>query len=116
MAADHLRRQACPLSPARVSRLRVKYEQTISHIKEAVSEKLHVPVNRIQLFWQKRELTKQFDTKTLLEMHLHTGFSLRGYDLVRGIPPLPRVSLQSEQPDYWPAVEETSDGLIEVDA
>lgn len=62
--------------------LRVKYEQTIGHIKSAVSEKLHVPKNQIQLFWHKQELTTDFDDKTLLDMNLHTGFSLRGYDLV----------------------------------
>lgn len=61
---------------------RVKYEQTIAHVKSAVSEKLHLPVEKIQLFWHKKELTSDFDNKTLLEMNLHTGFSLRGYDLV----------------------------------
>lgn len=42
-----------------------------------------VPVDRQMLFWRDRELTAQYNFKTLLDLHLHTGFSLKGYDLVR---------------------------------
>ena len=48
-----------------------------------VAEKLQIPLEKIQLFWHKKELTESYDTKTLLDMNLHTGFSLRGYDLVK---------------------------------
>ena len=61
---------------------RVKYEQTVLDIKAAVAKKTGVPVDKQQLFWHQRELTSAYDAKSLLEMHLHTGFSLRGYDMV----------------------------------
>jgi hypothetical protein len=62
-----------------------------------------VPADKLQLFWTGRELTPAYDAKTLLEMNLHTGFSLHGYDL-------------SEEPDYWPPVRETPAGLEVVPA
>ncbi len=62
--------------------LRIKYEQTIMDIKKAVAKKTGVPVEKQQLFWHGKELTPAYDNKTLLEMNLHTGFSLNGYDLV----------------------------------
>ena len=36
---------------------------------------------------------------TLLELGLHTGASLSGYDL-------------REEPDYWPPVKSTPEGLV----
>jgi hypothetical protein len=60
----------------------VKYEQTIGDVKAAVASRLGVPVEQQQLFWHKKELTEAYDTKTLLEMNMHTGFALKGYDLV----------------------------------
>lgn len=63
---------------------RCKYEQTLLDIKNAVAKKTGCPADKQQLFWQGRELTAADDKKTLLEMNLHTGFSLMGYDLVRG--------------------------------
>ena len=35
-----------------------------------------------QLFWHKKELTSKFDGMTLLDMNMHTGFALQGYDTV----------------------------------
>lgn len=61
---------------------RVKYEQTVMDIKAAVAKRTGVPADKQQLFWHQNELTSAYDAKTLLEMHLHTGFSLRGYDMV----------------------------------
>ena len=51
-------------------------------IKAAVAKKTGVPADKQQLFWHQKELTAAHDHRTLLDMHLHTGFSLRGYDLV----------------------------------
>ena len=62
--------------------IRVKYEQTIGDVKAAVSARLGVPVDQQQLFWHKKELTGAYDHKILLEMNMHTGFALKGYDLV----------------------------------
>lgn len=67
-------------------------------IKNAVAKKTGVPVDKQQLFWQGKELTSAFENRTLLEMNLHTGFSLSGYDL-------------TDVPDYWPPVIETPEGL-----
>ena len=64
---------------------RVKYEQTIGDVKRAVEKKLRVPMDKQQLFWQNKELTKAREGSTLLELGLHTGASLKGYDLVRSI-------------------------------
>ncbi|GMH36102.1 LOW QUALITY PROTEIN: hypothetical protein BSKO_03970 [Bryopsis sp. KO-2023] len=80
---------------------KVKYEETIGDIKERAAAKLGVSVQNQQLFWHRKELTEPYDSKTLLEMNMHTGFSLRGYDL-------------AEEPDYWPGVEKTPNGLVEV--
>ena len=41
-----------------------------------------VPVEQQLLFWHDKELTASYDRKTLLDLHLHTGFSLKGYDMV----------------------------------
>lgn len=68
--------------PPLVVDVRVKYEQTVSDIRAAVAQKTGVPADKQQLFWHQKELTAAHDHKTLLEMHLHTGFSLKGYDLV----------------------------------
>ncbi len=68
--------------PPLVVDVRVKYEQTVSDIRAAVAKKTGVPADKQQLFWHQKELTAAHDNKTLLEMHLHTGFSLKGYDLV----------------------------------
>lgn len=62
---------------------RIKYEQTIGDIKKAVEEKLKIPVEKQQLFWLNKELTTARDGTTLLELGLHTGAALKGYDLVR---------------------------------
>ena len=61
---------------------RIKYEQTVGDIKKAVEKKLKIPVENQQLFWQNKELTKARDGTTLLDLGLHTGASLKGYDLV----------------------------------
>lgn len=61
---------------------RVKYEQTIADLKRAVEKKTGVPADKQQLFWHHKELTAAYDNKTLLDLNLHTGFSLKGYNLV----------------------------------
>ena len=55
----------------------------MSDIKAAVAKKTGIQADKQQLFWHQKELTSAYNDKTLLEMHLHTGFSLKGYDLVR---------------------------------
>lgn len=61
---------------------RVRYEQTIGDVKSAVAKKMGIPAEQQQLFWHKKELTAAYDSKTLLDMDMHTGFALKGYDLV----------------------------------
>ena len=63
---------------------RIKYEQTIGDVKRAVEKKLSIPVDKQQLFWQNKELTAAREGTTLLDLGLHTGACLKGYDLVRG--------------------------------
>jgi len=60
----------------------VKYEQTIGDVKAAVAQKLGVPPEQQPLVWHKKELTAAYDARTLLDMDMHTGFGLKGYDLV----------------------------------
>lgn len=60
----------------------IRYEQNIRDIKAAAARKMGVPVENMLLFWHKKELTAAYDTKTLLDMNMHTGFSLKGYDTV----------------------------------
>ncbi|EFN55313.1 hypothetical protein CHLNCDRAFT_134282 [Chlorella variabilis] len=66
-------------------------------LKQAAASKLKVPLDKLLLFWQGKELTAAYDGRTLLDMNLHTGFSLQGYDL-------------TEEPDFWPAVIDTPEG------
>ncbi|KAF8070871.1 Alpha-latrocrustotoxin-a [Scenedesmus sp. PABB004] len=65
--------------------VRVSYDETVSALKAAAAAKLGVrAADQLQLFWHKRELTAAaFDARTLRDMNIHTGFTLRGYDLVR---------------------------------
>ena len=76
----------------------MKYEQTIGDIKAAVAKKTSLSLDKLLLFWHGKELTAAFDGRSLLEMNLHTGFSLMGYDL-------------TEKPDFWPPTRQTPDGL-----
>lgn len=62
---------------------RIRYDQTIADVKAAVAKKLGVPPQQQQLFWHKTELTAEYDERTLLSLDMHTGFALRGYDMVR---------------------------------
>lgn len=62
---------------------RVRYEETIKDIRTAVAKALGVAPESQLLFWHKAELMPEHDSKTLLEMGLHTGFALQGYDTVR---------------------------------
>lgn len=82
---------------------RVRYEQTIGDLKAAAAKKLGVPVDRLLLFHHGRELTAAQDSRTLLDLSLHTGFGLSGYDL-------------TEPPVFWPPVEETAEGRRVVTA
>ena len=68
--------------PPRTCCVRVKYSQTLADVRRAVAKELGVPVESQQLFRHNCELLPEEDTRTLLEMKLHTGFSLKGYDLV----------------------------------
>jgi hypothetical protein len=63
---------------------RVRYDQTIGDIRQAVAQKLGVAADKQQLFFHMRELLPADDARTLLEMNMHTGFALKGYDLVGG--------------------------------
>ncbi len=61
---------------------RAQYEETILDLKKKVEEATGVPVDKQLLFWHFKELTEEYNNKTLLDLNLHTGFSLTGYDLV----------------------------------
>lgn len=60
-------------------------------------------ISKLQLFHHGKEMIPDnYDTRTLLDMDLHTGFSLMGYDL-------------TEEPDYWPPVRKNAQGgFLEV--
>merc|ERR1712188_165795 len=79
--------------------VRVQYEETILDLKKKVEEATEVPVDKQLLFWHFKELTEDFNEKTLLDLNLHTGFSLTGYDL-------------REAPEYWLPVTKTPQGLL----
>ncbi|EFJ49334.1 hypothetical protein VOLCADRAFT_90160 [Volvox carteri f. nagariensis] len=85
--------------PPRTVDVRVRYEQTIGDLKAAAAKALQVPVDKQQLFWHGKELTSAYDSRTLLDMDMHTGFALQGYDLT--VPP-----------KFWPPVKETPEGLV----
>ncbi|KAG2437890.1 hypothetical protein HXX76_005507 [Chlamydomonas incerta] len=84
--------------PPRTCDVRVRYEQTVGDIKTEAAKALGVPADKMQLFWHGKELTPSYDSRTLLDMNLHTGFALQGYDLTAA-------------PKYWPPVKMTFEGL-----
>ena len=87
-----------------VTSCRIKYEETIGDIRKAVAAKAGIEESKVQLFRHGKELVPEVsDGKTLLEMDLHTGFSLMGYDL-------------TEEPVYWPPVRKTDAGLEVIPA
>lgn len=78
---------------------RIKYEQTIGDIRKAVAQQAGIDADKVQLFHHGKEMKPEaYDHKTLLDMDLHTGFSLMGYDL-------------SVTPVYWPPVKQGKEGL-----
>lgn len=88
--------------PPTYADLRVKYEETVLDLKKKVEEKLGIPVDKQQLFWHHKELRDDlYGHLTMQKLSMHTGSSLRGYDL-------------TVTPDYWPKVEETEKGLCEI--
>lgn len=62
-------------------------------LRRPVASKLGVPVEQQLLFHHKKELTQQYHPKTLLDMDMHTGFALQGYDMVSQ----PRACARSER-------------------
>lgn len=79
--------------------IRVRYEETVAVLKKRIANCFAISVGQVQLFWQNKELTNAFDDKTMLDMNIHTGFGIQGYDL-------------SEDPDYWPPAVETPEGFV----
>ena len=79
---------------------RVHYDQTLKDLRGRAASKLGVSGDKLELYFQGRELVPNLDdAKTLLEMGLHTGFGLQGYDL-------------SVEPAYWPPVRQTAHGKV----
>ncbi|PRW44616.1 PXMP2 4 family 2-like [Chlorella sorokiniana] len=89
--------------PPKVCDCRIKYEQTIADLKKAAAAKLGVPLDKLLLFWQTKELTAAYDSKTLLELNLHTGFSVSKHDL-------PALRELLDGPEGRQAAQETMPG------
>ncbi|KAL6750468.1 hypothetical protein V8C86DRAFT_1815900 [Haematococcus lacustris] len=87
--------------PPRVTDLRLRYDQTLADLRQAVCRALDIPADKLQLFRYGKELPATMDSKSIMEMDIHTGFGLQGWDL-------------SEEPDYWPPVKAGPDGLLQV--
>ena len=79
--------------------VRCGYNQTIQELREKLEAASGCPVDKQLLFYKHREVRPEMDSKTLLELNLHTGFALSGYDL-------------REPPVFFPPVARTPDGLV----
>ncbi|KAK3259019.1 hypothetical protein CYMTET_31962 [Cymbomonas tetramitiformis] len=87
--------------PPKTFDIRVKYEQTIKDIRQKAATVGGVPIEKLQMFWHKKELVPaSYDHLTLAQMKMHTGFSIMAYNL-------------EEEPDYFPPVEATPKGLVQ---
>jgi len=87
--------------PPKCCDVRMKYGETVKTLKEKVSNKLLVPVDKIQLFWARKEMrADRFDHLTMEKLKVHTGFHFSGYDL-------------TAPPDYFPPCVLTENGLYE---
>lgn len=62
--------------------LRAKYEDTLDTIRGKICELSGLEPERQHLFHRGHELRTD-DHRTLLELEIHTGFSLRCYDKAR---------------------------------
>merc|ERR1719335_1108006 len=71
----------------------------IQELGEKLEAASGCPVDKQLLFYKHREVRPEMDGKTLLELNLHTGFALSGYDL-------------REPPVFFPPVARTPDGLV----
>eukprot|EP01024_Parvocaulis_polyphysoides_P018159 TRINITY_DN18009_c0_g1_i1.p2 TRINITY_DN18009_c0_g1~~TRINITY_DN18009_c0_g1_i1.p2 ORF type:complete len:124 (-),score=21.56 TRINITY_DN18009_c0_g1_i1:314-640(-) len=76
--------------------VRCGYDEKIVDLKSLINKKSGV--ENLQLFWRGEELNERFDEMQLLDLDMHTGICLKGYDL-------------SETPHYWPPVKHTPEGL-----
>lgn len=72
----------CGQQPPEVISLRAPYEATVQALRGEISKVAGVPADQLQLFHRGHELPSD-DTRTLLDLDLHTGFSLHCYNLVR---------------------------------
>merc|ERR1719181_699097 len=61
--------------------VRCGYNQTIGELRQKLEAASGCPVDKQLLFYKHREVRPEMDAKTLLELNLHTGFALSGYDL-----------------------------------
>ena len=68
LEAQRLRPLKCPHSHA---------PHTSPRPLVAPCSKLNVPLDKLLLFWQGKELTHEHDSRTLLDLNLHTGVSLQ---------------------------------------
>ena len=113
--------------PATVD-VRCRYVETIGDLRKKVAEKMGCPAEKQLLFYKQRELTPEMDGKTMLDLSLHTGFSVTGYDLVGGRRPPPSLlrllatgpprrrrltslRAQREPPVFFPPVVPSPEGL-----
>ena len=113
--------------PATVD-VRCRYVETVGDLRKKVAEKMGCPAEKQLLFYKQRELTPEMDGKTMLDLSLHTGFSVTGYDLVGGRRPPPSLlrplapgpprrrrltslRAQREPPVYFPPVVPSPEGL-----
>mmetsp|Transcript_18044 Transcript_18044/g.30859 ORF Transcript_18044/g.30859 Transcript_18044/m.30859 type:complete len:114 (+) Transcript_18044:116-457(+) len=85
--------------PPRTCDIRVRYEEPLKALKDRAAKALDVPLESLQLFRHKRELTTVYDTKTMLELDIHTGCGIQGWDT-------------RDPPNYWPPVRATPEGLV----
>ena len=82
--------------PPRVLDLRLGYDQTIGMLRSKITDEAG---SDLVLFLRKKELLVKDDHITLTELEIHTGFSIKAWDMGN-----------SEEKDIWPPVKTDQDG------
>lgn len=67
--------------PPRVIEIRVKYEDKFEKLRAEISRHLQRSPEDILLLLRKKEITVTDDHLTISELEMHTGFSLRAWDM-----------------------------------
>ena len=85
--------------PPRVLDLRAEYGDSIGLLRSKIVALSSVVGSDLVLFLRKKELLKEDDHMTLTELEIHTGFSIKAWDI-----------RNTDEKDIWPPIKTDQNG------